>query len=313
MAGCAKDPEYTCPVEPLYKTMEAYASMDPAARDSVWAADSAVVTLMFDYVNSSANRTGQDPRSELEGWAHSAVCRMFVPQVDSVFPSLDGLESSMGGILARAQASHLDIAMKRYVAVVWGNPKSIAFSDSVMFVALNHYLGADHPAYRGMPAYRLAEKNPDRLPYDVTEAMICRKYPYTPGKDATVLTRILYEGIVTLAKIELVPEGSMSGALGYTEDQLQWLDDHQQQLWAAIVGRRLLYDTSESTIERLVGPSPNTSILLADAPGRAGRYLGYRIIVDYLQNNSKTTLKEMLQPEFYNNPKVLMESSYTAE
>lgn len=295
-------------IVPLYKDMARFEHMDSVARDSLMRADSAALSAMFLYLGA------EKPDDEtLLAWSRSLPVEVFTPAVDSVFPDLNEQERILGDILRRADEDSLDLPRRVYAAVVWGNRKSIVLTDSVMLIALNHYLGADYPGYSHWPAYMRLDKTPAQLPYDMAEALVANKYPYKGGANASTLSRLVYEGALTLAKIRLVPGGNMGGALGYTEKQLQWLGDNEHQIWLQLIDRQLLYDTSETTAERLVAPAPATSLVSPSAPGRIGRYIGYRIICAYERSNAKIKLKQMLQPEFYNNPAVLVEAAYDSK
>lgn len=299
-------------IDPLYDAVYSFADLDSAAQDSVMHTDSAALSAMLQYVGADSLT-----RASLDVWSRSMPVRIFTPDVDSVFPTLEPLETSLARILAHARADSLALPSRSYAAVVWGNRRSIVTvdtpTDSIMLIALNHYLGSDYPGYAHWPLYMRLEKTPERLPYDLAEALVATRYPFRAEGPTTVLSRIVYEGVLTLAKIRLVPDGNMSLALGYTQKQLQWLSDHEHEIWMSLVERKLLYDTSELTAEKLVSPAPATSVISADAPPRIGRYIGYRIICSYMRQNSTTTLLEMLQPSFYTNDAVLVEAAYDGQ
>lgn len=315
LAGCSGHDKVTVePVEitPLYSAVYDFAAMDSVQQDSVMLADSAALSAMLQYLGADGLS-----RSNLDVWSHSMPVKVFTPAVDSVFPTLEPLEATLARILSRAKADSLDIPSRQYAAVVWGNRRSIVMvdtpADSLMLIALNHYLGADYPGYAHWPLYMRLDKTKDRLPYDIAEALVANRYPFRGDNQATVLTRIVYEGVLTLAKIRLVPDGNMAEALGYTQKQLQWLSDNEHSIWMKMVEDRLLYDPSELTAEKLVSPGPASTPIGQDAPPRIGRYIGYRIICSYMKQNSRTSLKEMLQPSFYTNPAVLVEAAYDGQ
>ncbi len=310
LVSCRRDvgacPE---PVEPLYREIARLGQMDSTERAAFMHTDSASLTAMLQYLGADSLTEG-----ELISWSGSMPVKVFTPAVDSVFPSLAPLEQKLGHILGRAADESLDLPVRRYAAVVWGKRRSIVMvdtpCDSVMLIALNHYLGTDYPGYAHWPMYMRLDKTPGRLPYDLAEAMVADRYPYRPGHDATVLSRIVYEGVLALAKIRLVPDGTAAGALGYTEKQFEWLADNEHDIWLRMIDLGLLYDTSSLTADRLVAPAPSTATISPDAPGRIGRYIGYRVICSYMKQHADVTLKEMLAPEFYNNPAVLVEAAY---
>lgn len=300
------------PITPLYESIYRFASLDSARQDSVMHIDSVALAAMQQYL-------GKDPvsRHELLGWSRTMPVKVFTPAVDSVFPSLDPVEKSLGIILHRAKVDSLNLPNRKYAAVVWGNRRSIVMvddrHDSTMLIALNHYLGADYPGYAHWPLYMRLDKTPERLPYDIAEALVADRYPFRAAPENSVLARIVYEGVLTLAKIRLVPDGNMADALGYTQKQLEWISDNEHEIWMRMVEQKLLYSTSDLTAEQLVAPAPASTPISDDTPGRVGRYIGYRIICDFMRQNSRVNLAQMLSPDFYNNPAVLVEAAYDGQ
>lgn len=249
----------------------------------------------------------------VEAWASSQVVTVFTPDVDSVFADSAYMGRMMGTILANAEAAGLDLPHRRYATVVYGRPESILFVDSVMLIALNHYLGADYPGYSHWPKYMRQVKTPTALPYDIAEALVATSYPYTlEGEEATALSRMVYEGALTIAKMTLAGDDDTAAALGYSPKMLEILNSVEGEIWRSMVENQMLYDTSEATIDRLVAPAPESAIVGAGTPGRVGRYIGYRIVNEYLDKHPDTTLPQLLNPDFYRGNSALIESEYMA-
>ena len=250
----------------------------------------------------------------IEAWSASKVVAVFTPDVDSVFTDTMYVAGRLGEILHRAIDKRLPLPHRRYATVVYGRPESILFVDSVMLIALNHYLGADYPGYSHWPSYMRQTKTIQSLPYDMAEALVATSYPYTlEGEDDTALARMIYHGVLATIRQQLVPGSNRADALGYTPEQLKWLEDNERNLWHSLIGQQLLYDTSSATIDKLVSPSPSTGILSPDAPGRAGRYIGYRIVCAYINKYPDTTISEMLSPDFYRGNRTLIDSQYQGQ
>lgn len=263
----------------------------------------------------AVNGRGPMNDSVLMEWSTGAAVRIFTPAVDSVYSDILPLENTLGAILTNAADAGLELPRRRYAAVAWGNLKSMVIADTIMFIALNHYLGEDYPGYNNSlwPAYMRSEKTPDNLPYDLAEALVATAYPYQGGENATALSRMIYEGALATAKIRLVPESSAAAALGYSDNQYDWFIHNSAHLWSELASRRMIYDTSAETVSRLVDRAPSTSVVAPYVPGRAGRYVGYRIVCAYLNRYPDTPLATLLSPGFYNDPATLVESQYAGD
>ena len=243
-------------------------------------------------------------------YVNSEAVKMFTPEVEEVFSDIADLENVLGGVKQNMKKELPQINMCEIYSIVSPYKQSIYIADSTMLLALNHYLGAEHKAYDGFEEYIKKTKHAKYIPYDIVEATIGTFNPYETTGDEMVLSKMLFAGAIVEAKMRIVPEASLSLALGYDEKELEWVEDNQQQLWNALVSKELLYSTSYMDINQLLSLTPCSSILHQQAPGRVGRYLGYKIIRAYLEKNPSTTLSQLLTPGFYKSQQTLIDSGY---
>lgn len=244
-------------------------------------------------------------------WSQSMAVDMFSPLADTVYKDLSGFEQTLGSILENAREQGISLPRRRYVAVVWGRPQSIVFNDSVVLIALNHYLGADSPAYANWPEYQRRLKTPRMLDYDMAEALVGTAFPYAPKNgNGDVLSRLLYEGAMAEAKMRLVPDAKPEDALGFTHEQLEDIKANRGLIWKRLVSGKMLYSADSELSEKLFGLMPFSTPLSNDAPGRSVRLIGYEIVKAYLDRNPETALSQLLTPAFYTNRDILRQSGY---
>ncbi len=264
---------------------------DLATADSMAISDSCMdgASLMF-------RAMGYDSVSPelLQWWSNSDAVRIFQPDVDSVYTSLSDLEAELGVIMQRARRDSLPLPQMRFYSVVWGRPQPLLRDSDVMLIALNHYLGADYEGYSHWESYRRAPKTPEMLPYDIAATLAATSCPMTDPDQATLLDWMLYEGALVEARMRLVPDAKLATALGYDESMLKGLDQNYDQMMEELATRRLMHDTDPVLIDRMIAPGPHSPLLNGWAPGRVGRYIGYRLVEDYLRTHSKATLPELL-------------------
>lgn len=293
-------------VAEVYDGVGRFASMSPGEQSSFIGANYPALDALWKVVGH-----GELSVDALARWSRSAAVTVFTPSTDSVFAVHDPLPDALGYALAAAGEIGLELPERYYAEVVWGKRESIMFVDSVMLVAMNHYLGTDYPGYSGWPGYVRSQKTPQALPYDVAEALACTAMPYqTTDGGCTLLRRMLYEGATVEARMELVRGSSPAAALGYSEDEYEWLCRNESGLWHTLVAGKYLFDTSETAASRILSPSPATRILHPEAPGRAGRFIGFRLVRSYLTRHPETDVGFLLSPEFYGNPDILKEIGY---
>lgn len=241
----------------------------------------------------------------------SVAVSAFQPAVDSLLPDLDPVEARLGVAFGYLKRELPDAGRFRLYAVVSPFDRSIYMSDTLMLVALNHYLGWDFDGYSRFPEYQRRLKTPERIPFDAVESAVAGAYPrQAEPEGATVLGRMLYEGAVVTAMVQAFPDATEAEVLGYTPDEWDWLVDNEGRMWHELVGKELLFSASEPDAERLLMPAPATALLGSEVPGRAGRFLGYRIVTAYRKRHKAVTVAQLLRPDFYNAASALREAAY---
>lgn len=303
VAGCSPQ-ESPQPIEPLFRGIADFPSMDTSARESFVHRNHSALDAMCRFVG-----LGEPTDSLIARWAMSAPVKAFTPPTDSVFADLAPLEGAIGHVLATLAKENIDIPARRYDAVVWGSPKSIVLTDSCVLIALNHFLGADFPGYAGWPAYVRELKTPRRVPYSVCEALVASALPFDAGESPTVLAQMAYEGALAATMLACVDGATPASALGYDKEQYEWLEAHKKEIWQSLAAGNMLHTTDSTVADRLLNPAPATSLLGPDCPGRAGRYIGF-LIVRHCMRHLGISLEQALSPAFYANPSVLIDSQF---
>lgn len=248
----------------------------------------------------------------LTRYAATPAVKMFGPEVEKLFPASDGaLSEQVSNMLGRLWAMAPGVPTPRIAAALLPYSQSIILTDSahIAYIATNHYLGPEHPAYRGFPEYVKAQKRSERIAPDLAEALLRTAYPADSA--ATVLQRLLYEGAVVEAVARACALDEQ-GALGYSAEEYGRATADEAAAWNALLTRKMLFSSDLDVASRLVDPSPSTSILNGSTPGRLGRFIGHRIVAAWLKNNpEKGSIPFLLSPGFFANPDILSQAAYS--
>ena len=304
LIGCGKAPVDDCAPVEIHRFDRAayrYATADSADRQAI--RDTFAVALRIMLGNDISD-------SSLTAYSQSRGVRVFTPDIESRFLSLDSIEAVTGCIYSRMGDEFPDITPPEIYSAAITYNQSIILADTVILLGLNHYLGCDYEGYNYLDSYRRATKTATRQPYDIAESIIATAYPFRPSNDATVLSRLLYEGALVKAVMLLVPDSDTATALGYDKSQLTWLAENEAPAWNALIERKMLYSTDMDVASRLTAAAPHTTLLHPQSPGRAGRYIGLRIIESYMKRHPEATLRQMLDSTFYNSASPLIRSGY---
>lgn len=249
----------------------------------------------------------------LSRYASSQAMKVFVPDIMSRFVSSDSisailakLKESMANKLNGRRLNDVNFVVSQY-------RQSVFIKDSMMFVGVNHYLGEGYAGYGYFEPYQRKTKTPKHMPYDMIEAFLADAYPFKETTETTILERIIYNGSILYVLMDIMPNADLAEALGYTADQLNWIETNEKEAWRALIARNLLYSTSVIDADKLLKPSPATTILHPESPGRVGRYIGYKIVKSYVENNKDIELEDLLSPAYYGSMQTLIDAKYSAQ
>lgn len=234
----------------------------------------------------------------VELWATWPATTAFLPEVEKIFPDISTEEQKLGRIIKVAEYNNIPLPAHKFVAVTWGLRQSIVFNDSIMFIALNHYLGPLNRAYNGWPQYERQLKTRDMLPLDMAEAITATAMPYNSTKQ-DVYSHLLYNGAMALAKMAMVPGATEEMALGLMPQEYAWAKENAEKMKKALAADNNLYSTDAELIHSLFALRPSTPLFGQDSPGRAARYVGYQLTLEYLQKHPDATLEFLLSPAYY--------------
>lgn len=217
---------------------------------------------------------------------------------------------ALGEIFGRMHSVLPQVRVPEVFAIISPFSQSVLVADTLLYIGLNHYLGADYVHYEYFPDYVRALKVRGRIPVDVAEALVRSTYPYRPSDDyPQVVTRLAYEGAVAEAVMRLT-DRSEACVLGYDDSQYAWLCDNEQKIWQSIVGGQMLFSADYAIARSLVDVAPHVSVISPEVPGRAGRFIGHRLVKSYVDNNPSASMEHMLTPAFYCSPSLLTSAKY---
>lgn len=208
--------------------------------------------------------------SLLRAERYSSAFQFFQHDVDSLLPSLASVSESLG---------RLDGFPARVYGMVSPFNQSIITVDTVVIIALNHYLGSGYEGYASFPDYLRRNKTVDRLPIDVGEAWIRSRYSFPDSiLSPTLLQRMAYEGAVIAETADELSIADGPLLLGWTQEEWNGALANEKEAWRRIVAGELLFSDDFSLIGRLMSPAPSSPDVSPDAPGRLGRFIGLRLI-----------------------------------
>ena len=172
----------------------------------------------------------------------------------------------------------------------------IVYSDSLLLISLDTFLGADHHLYEGIPNYIRKELDQKFILSQIAEKFAAFVIP--PAEDRTFLAQMLYEGKKMYLLDLLLPHQSDAIKIAYTQAELNWVEENELYVWQYFIERQVLYKTEFEWVQRFLEPAPFSKFYLQldnESPGRIGRWIGWQIVRSYMEQNPETSLEELLK------------------
>lgn len=163
----------------------------------------------------------------------------------------------------------------------------VIYTDSLLLMGLDNFLGEHHPYYQNFPNYLKTQMTPDDLIHDIAKRLAQKQIPI--NKQNTFLSKIIQEGKLLYLQELLTPNYSKAKRLGYTNEQFGWAELNEAQIWRYFIDNELLYSTERELDSRFITVAPFSKFELSidrESPGSIGRYLGYQLVSSYMEHNS---------------------------
>ena len=171
----------------------------------------------------------------------------------------------------------------------------VILTNRLLLLGLDNYLGQDHRFYRSISRYIAKGLDKKYLVSDVANAFAktINQYP----RNRTFLSRMVYYGKELYLKDKLIPNATDAQKIGYSEEELLWAQENEEQIWRYFVERELLYSTDASLDRRFLDPAPFSKFQLeldSESPGRLGRFVGWQIVRAFAERNAEVDLVQLL-------------------
>ena len=223
--------------------------------------------------------------------------RLLQTAVDEKFPKMEKLESDLSHLFKHIQYYFPATPNPHTIGLINNvdyQSKSI-YTDSLLIISLDTYLGKQHPLYEGIPNYIRQQMDVAYLTSHVAEKFL--ETQVAPPTDRTFLAQLIYFGKIEYLKSLLVPHVSEAVRFGYSEEELKWTQENQKYIWQYFIEKQLLYSTDPTLTQRFLAPAPFSKFYLEidnQTPGQIGVWLGAEIVNAFCAKNPNYTYSEIL-------------------
>lgn len=268
-------------------------------------------TLRQVYFPAQAFGSTEALANDLARLTNDKNLREFYEQGQQMYGNLSEIQTALAGALAHVKAYNPKAKVPRIYTMFTGFMGNDLFvSDSLIVIGLEYFMGAKAKYRPQVYDYQLRRY---QQPYIVPQIMVlyAAQYNETNYADQTLLAEMLYFGKSFEFAKQMMPTAADSLILPYSTVQLTETAQAQDLVWAHFIDNQLLYKTDHFTKGKYSGESPSTPVIGPRCPGGIGRWLGWRIVRKYLQQNPDVGLKALMQNK--NAQQILEQSKYRGQ
>lgn len=195
------------------------------------------------------------------------------------------------------------------VTFISGFNYSIIYSDSILGIGLDMYLGESSKYYSqiGFPKYKTMKMRKEFIVADCMKGWGQSTFEQDNSKK-DFLSQIIYSGKMLYFMDAMLPDTPDSIKIGYTSDQLKFCKKNEAKIWSLFIEKNLLFSTDQSKFAKYINEGPTTNGLPKESPAMLGAWVGWQMVKKYMNDNSGMTLKQLMLE--HDAQKILTKSKY---
>jgi uncharacterized protein YjaZ len=197
--------------------------------------------------------------------------------------------------------------------MISGFNQSVVTAENIIGISLDKYMGSDCSYYKllsTVPLYKVNNMHTDKIPSDVAYAWGMTEFDER-GRASNLLDHIVHQGKLMYFVDALLPEMHDTLKIGYTEKQLQWCKNNEPRMWSYLVEEKMLYSNRRMDILRFINDGPYTNGFPLESPARAGIWIGWQIVRQYMKKHPEVSVPELMLNTNYQ--QILNDSQYYPE
>ena len=171
----------------------------------------------------------------------------------------------------------------------------IVVNENDILIGIDMFYGKDYEVYNQFQIPKYISKN-NKTEY--LAPVVIREF--AKEKFASFIAgETLLDNMIGLGKIEYFVEAMMpkvkdSTRFQFTSNQMMWCYRREKVFWKHLVMKEYLFSKDFRNYKKFIQYGPFASSLERDSPGRAGIFIGYKIIKEYIRKNPNVSLQELM-------------------
>ena len=229
-------------------------------------------------------------------------------------PYIASLEKALQTKTSWRQASSTEIlnGFKRlsFFLPSWKQPKQVYFinsrfaasafcTDKSLAIGQERYLGAKDRLIQQLPSSQFYGWIKEAMEPTFVSSDALLVWISTHGLEETTenyASEMIRWGKMLFLTHICLPDQPESNIVRYSKKDYEWANASTKSFWQYLVDEEMLFKTDEETRMNLLHEGPFTIGLPQESPDRMGRFMGYTIVKQYMENNDVSPKELMKTP-----------------
>lgn len=233
-------------------------------------------------------------------------------ETKKIFGDLSGLKKQFQEAFTNLKFYYPQFNPPKIQTIITGIENDLFVSDTLVIIGLDYYLGPEGKYRPQLYDYLLKRYEPeDIVPSALLLYGISDRFNKTTMEDKTILADMVAYGKAFYFAKHMLPCVPDSTFIGYTAEEIEGAENHQDLIWYRFIENEVLYSTSHLVRQRFLGDRPKTIEVGEKCPGRIGQWVGWQIVNKYMETHPDVTLPELMESN--NAQQLFKESKYKPE
>ena len=246
---------------------------------------------------------------QLNAFANDSYINEIKVDADKIYADFSTYESQLENAFKHYKYYFPKKKVPEVITYISGFNYAITTDETYLGMGLDMFLGNKYDAYSqlGLPNYKTEFMSKEGLVAGALLGWVSTEFELKE-KNANLLTEMIHQGKILYLLDALMPNAPNTIKISYKENQLQWCNNNEEQVWFYFIDNDLLYTKEPTEIIKYMGEAPFIQGFPEGSPGRIGHWLGWQIVKAYMEKNPTTSIEKLMRHD--NAQKLLNESKY---
>jgi len=171
--------------------------------------------------------------------------------------------------------------------------------DNYYGIGLEYFLGENNYYYfseslrEKWPEYRRRVSTKDYMAANFVRAWMMNEFPYDPPKN-DLINKMIYEGKLMYLQKAFLRNAPDSIITGFAQSKLDWAKENEAKMWATLIEKKKVFSENFDDLNHYTEDGPFTPGFPKESPGKAGVYIGLKIVESFMKKNTAVTLEDLM-------------------